>query len=168
MALTLLWLAHRHLAAYARAAVALLLSVSAGLVFAATESVGALPMPQGPVVRDYVALPGALAGWYLLTGLALAAGLSAVRARIATMVTALSAVATSVLIADHMMRGAVWAVGVPLLAWYVAGRVQRPGTPARGTADAWDPEGRVVEFPRRDAPTRHRRATSSAPLRKAG
>ncbi|WP_328727366.1 hypothetical protein [Streptomyces sp. NBC_00259] len=168
MALTLLWLAHRHPAVYARAAIALLLCITAGLVVAETVSVRGLPTPEGSVVRDYVALPGALAGWYLLMGLAWAAGLPAVRARIAVMVVALSAVATSVLSADHQMHGAAWAAGVPLVAWYVAGRIQRPRTRGRGTADAWDPEGLVVPFRPRDGATRQRPATVSVPLRKAG
>ncbi|MGW1888329.1 hypothetical protein [Streptomyces sp. NPDC001970] len=168
MALSLLWLAHRHTAVYARAAIALLLSITAGLVFAETVSLRGLPTPEGSVVRDYVALPGALAGWYLLMGLALAAVLSAVRARIAVMVVALSAVATSVLTADHQMHGAAWAAGVPLVAWYVAGGLQRPRTRGRGPADAWEPEGRVVPFRPRDGATRQRPATVSVPLRKTG
>ncbi|MEU2490914.1 hypothetical protein [Streptomyces sp. NPDC007883] len=168
MALTLLWLAHRHTAVYARSAIALLLSVTAGLVFAETVFVRGLPTPEGSVVRDYAALPGALAGWYLLMGLALAAGLSAVRARIAVMVVALSAVAASVLTADHQMHGAAWAAGVPLVAWYVAGGVQRPGTRMRPAADAWAPEGRLVAFRPREEATPQQPATVSVPLRKTG
>ncbi|WP_351236273.1 hypothetical protein [Streptomyces sp. NPDC002133] len=168
MALILLWLAHRHPAVYARAAIALLLSVTAGLVFAEAVSVRGLPTPEASVVRDYVALPGALAGWYLLMGLALAAGLPAVRAGVAVMVIALSAVAISVMTAGHQMQGAAWAAGVPLVAWYAAGRIQRPGTRMRGTADDWEPEGRLLPFRPRDEATPQERATVSVPLRKAG
>ncbi|MFD9003010.1 hypothetical protein ACFV0T_18855 [Streptomyces sp. NPDC059582] len=169
MAPTLLWLAHRRPAAYARTAIALLLSITAGLVVGKSLSVRGLPTQEGSVVRDYVALPGALAGWYLLMGLALAADLTAVRARIAVMVVALSGVATSVLTAGHHMHAALWAAGVPLVAYYVAGRVQRPRRRGRGPdADAWDPESRVVPFLRRDGATRQRPATGSVPLRKTG
>ncbi|MCF3130456.1 hypothetical protein [Streptomyces olivochromogenes] len=168
MAPTLLWLAHRQPAAYARAAIALLLSVTAGLVFAKSAAMRGLPSPEGSVVHDYVALPGALTGWYLLMALALAAALSAVRAGIAVLVVAVSAVATSVLTADDPVYGAVWAAGVPLVAWYAAGRVQRPRTRGRGGADAWEPEGRVVPFPHGDRVTRQRPATASVSLRKTG
>lgn len=167
-ALTLLWLAHQHPVVYARAAIALLLSMTAGLVFAETVSVRGLPTTGASVIRDYVALPGALAGWYLLMGLAWAAGLPAVRAGIAVMVAAVSVVATSVLSADHQMHGAAWAAGVPLVAWYVAGRFQRPGTRRRGAANAWDPEGRTVPSRPRDGASRQRPATVSVALRKTG
>lgn len=167
MAPTLLWLAHRHPAAYARAAIALLLFVTAGLVFVKSASVHGLRTPEASVVGDYVALPGVLAGWYLLMGLALAAGFSAVRAGIAVMVAAVSVVAASVLNADHHMHSAAWAAGVPLAAWYVAGRIQRPATRSRGGADAWDPEGRVVPLPR-DGAAWQGQATAFLPPRKAG
>ncbi|AVH55747.1 MULTISPECIES: hypothetical protein [Streptomyces] len=167
MALTLLWLAHRRSAVYARAAIALLLASAAGLIFAGAVSLPGLPVPEGSLVRDYLALPGALAGWYVLAGLAVAAGLSAVRARIVVLVVALSAVTIAVLTSDHRMLSAVWAAGVPLVAWCVAGLVQRPETSSRGPVDAWEPDGRTVPFrPRPDA-TGQWGAPLSEPLREA-
>ncbi|MFF3878467.1 hypothetical protein [Streptomyces sp. NPDC001978] len=129
MALTLLWLAHRHHAVYVRGAIALLLSGAAGL--AASVSLRGLPVHKG-LVRDCLALPGVLTGWYVLMTLAVVACISAIRARIAVMVIALSAVAVAVLTADHHVLGAVWAAGVPLTAWYAAGRIQRQGARSRG------------------------------------
>lgn len=162
MALTLLWLAHRHHAVYVRGAIALLLSAAAGL--AASVSLRGLPMREG-LVRDYLALPGVLTGWYLLMALAVVACISAVRARIAVMVIALSAVAVAVLTADHHLLGALWAAAVPLMAWYAAGRIQQHGTPSRATADAWQLQGDAVPFRPRAKVPEHRAAPHSAPLR---
>ncbi|MFE2579676.1 hypothetical protein [Streptomyces sp. NPDC059378] len=167
MAPTLLWLAHRHLAAYARAAIALLLCVTAGLVFAESASVCGLRTPEASAIGDYAALPGVFAGWYLLTGLAWAAGFAAVRAGIAAVAVAVSADSACVLNADNPVHGAVWAAGVPLVAWYVAGRIQRPGAHSRGHTDVGDSDGRVVPFPPRGGAMRQGQTTASLPPRKA-
>ncbi|MGW0631709.1 hypothetical protein [Streptomyces sp. NPDC002758] len=162
MALTLLWLAHRHHAVYVRGAIALLLSGAAGL--AASVSLRGLPVHEG-LVRDCLALPGVLTGWYVLMALAVVACISAIRARIAVMVIALSAVAVAVLTADHHVLGAVWAAGVPLMAWYAAGRIQRQWARSRGAADAWEPQGDAVPFrPRAEVPEQ-RTTPHSVPLR---
>jgi hypothetical protein len=167
-AVTLLWLAHRRSAIYARTAIALLLSSSAGMVFAASASVQGLTLPEQSFVRAYLALPGALVGWYSLMALALTAGLTAPRPRIAVMVIALSVVAVSVADSDHPGLSTLWSAGVPLVAWLIAGRVQRPAHTRRGAADAWEPGARPVPLRPRGGVTARRPAPHAVPLRKAG
>lgn len=144
MAVTLLWLSHRQSAVYVRVAVALLLSSAAGLALSA--SMGRVPVrgasPARDYLADYFALPGAGAGWYLLTALAVVATVPAVWARIAVAAIALSSVAAAVATADDPVAGALLAAGVPVLAWFTA---------------------RHVPY-RRGA----RRAPEAAPLRQAG
>src|SRR3954469_7072386 len=65
-ALILLWLAHQRPATYARAAFALLLSGAAGLAYTRSVPLEHLPEHESPLFREYLAMPGALTGWYLL------------------------------------------------------------------------------------------------------
>ncbi len=145
MAVTLLWLAHRHPAVYVRVAVALLLSSAAGLALCA--SMGRVPLRGTSPARDYLAdyfgLPGAGAGWYLLIALAAIATVPAVWARIAVAAVALSSVGVAVATADDPVAGTLLAAGLPVLAWFTARLVPS----RRGTA---------------------RRAADAAPLRQAG
>ncbi|MFJ3288633.1 hypothetical protein ACIPMW_25520 [Streptomyces sp. NPDC086669] len=176
-ALVLLWLANQRPALYARAAVALLLTSAAGLAHAAWTTLADLPAHEGSLLREYLALPGALTGWYLLTAVTTAVALPSPRARIAVATTGAGAVVTSVLTSADPLRAALFAVGVPLLAWWVAGRFPGYRTePRRRQADAWDPRGRVVAA---RTPTRTRTATRTrtpvrcpvrrtAPTRQAG
>ncbi|WP_431968911.1 hypothetical protein [Actinacidiphila sp. bgisy160] len=144
MAVALLWLAHRHPAVYVRVAIALLLSSGAGLALSAT--MGRVPVrgasPARDYLADYFALPGAGAGWYLLTALAVAATVGAVWARIAAAALAVSSVAVAVATADDPVSGALLAAGLPVLAWFTARHL--PYRP------------------------RARRAPEAAPLRQAG
>ncbi|MFG2301162.1 MULTISPECIES: hypothetical protein [Streptomycetaceae] len=144
MAVTLLWLANRHPAVYVRVAVALLLSSAAGLALSA--SMGRVPVrgtsPARDYLADYFALPGAGAGWYLLTALAVVATVPAAWARIAVAAVAASSVAAAVATADDPVAGFLLAAGVPVLAWFTA---------------------RLVPYRRRV-----RRAPEAAPLRQAG
>ncbi|MFF4442583.1 hypothetical protein [Streptomyces sp. NPDC001621] len=166
-ALTLLWLARRHPAVYVRGAIALLLSSVAGLALSVAVSLQSVPVREGSVVRDYPALPGVLTGWYLLLALAVFAGACGVWARFAVTVIALPAVAASVVTADHPLLATVWAVGVPLVAWYPAGRLQdREGARRRGAVDAAEPQG--AGFRPRVEASGPRPVLGSVPLRQAG
>ncbi|MFD7445514.1 hypothetical protein [Streptomyces sp. NPDC059909] len=170
MALTLLWLAHRRQGVYVRGAIALLLSSSAGLaVFASLQS---FPVREVSLVRDYLALPGVHASWYLLMALAVVATAAKVRARVAVMVLALSAVAGAVLTAEHHLLGALLAVGAPLLAWYAAGHLQdRDRVRRRSAVDAShaaEPEADVVPFRHRGGAVEPRADADLVPLRQAG
>lgn len=144
MAVTLLWLAHRHPALYVRVAVALVLSGAAGLALSA--SMGRVPVrgvsPAPEYLADHFAQHGAGAGWYLLTALAVLATAPAVWVRIAVSAAALFSVAAAVATADEPVAGALLAAVVPVLAWFTARLV-----PYRGQV---------------------RRAPEAAPLRQAG
>ncbi|MGW6961797.1 hypothetical protein [Streptomyces chartreusis] len=144
-ALVLLWLANQRPTLYARAAIALLFTSAAGLGYAGWTTFGDLPAHEGSLLREYLAMPGALTGWYLLTAVAMATALPSPRARIAVVTAGLGAVATSVLTSADPLRAALFAAGVPLLTWWVAGRLpgQRTGR-RRQQADSWYPQGRVV------------------------
>ncbi|MGW4601464.1 hypothetical protein ACWEOA_40285 [Streptomyces sp. NPDC004457] len=167
-ALVLLWLAHQRPTAYARTALALLATGAAGLAYTSRMPLDHLPAREGSLLGDYLAMPGALTGWCLLTALGVVSAVSSSRARVAVMTTALGAVATSVLTTEHAGPAVTFAAGVPLLSWFLAGRLARLGARARGPADAWEPEGRA-EPVRRRAGTRERLAgASSAALRQAG
>lgn len=163
-ALVLLWLANQRPALYARAAVALLLTSAAGLAYAGWTTFGDLPAHEGGPLREYLALPGALTGWYLLTAVAMAVALPSPRARIAVVTTGAGAGMTSVLTSADPLRAALFAVGVPLLAWWIAGRFPgyRP-EPRRPQAGARDPQGRVI--PVRTRPRTRSRTRTRVPLR---
>jgi hypothetical protein len=145
MALTLLWLASRDQAVYVRTALALFLSSATGLVVLA--SLQGFPADETSLVRDYLALPGVRAGWYLLMALAVVTT-SARFWRGTAMAIALSVGAAAVLTADHHLLGALSAMSAPLLAWYVVTPLHRGRTagrrrampPSRDTV----PEGDVV------------------------
>ncbi|MEU1081669.1 hypothetical protein ABZ368_15775 [Streptomyces sp. NPDC005908] len=143
-ALVLLWLASQRPVLYTRASLALLLTSVAGLAYVGRASLADLPAHEGSLFSDYVALPGALTGWYLLTALAMATAVPSPRARILVVTAGLGAVVVSVLTSGDPVLAASFAAGAPLLAWYLASHL--PGQ--RGTrhrpADAWDPQGRLV------------------------
>ncbi|MGW1886907.1 hypothetical protein [Streptomyces sp. NPDC001970] len=172
MALTLLWLAHRHHAVYVRGAIALLLSSAPGVAVSVSASIQSLPVREMSLVRDYLALPGVHASWYLLMALAVVATASGLAARGAVMVIALSAVAASVLTADHHLLGALLAAGVPLLAWYAAGHFQDRDRVRRrsavGALRAAEPEAGMVSSRHRGGALEPRADADLVPLRQAG
>lgn len=167
-ALVLLWLAHQRPAAYARAALALLSSSAAGLAYTCWMPLEHLPAREGSLLGDYLAMPGALTGWCLVTALAVTSAVSSSRARVAVMTTALGAIATSVLTTEHTGLAVTFAAGVPLVSWLLAGRLTRQDARARGPADAWEPEGRVEPVRRRAGARKRVPGAASAPLRQAG
>ncbi|MBQ0888741.1 hypothetical protein KBZ94_28150 [Streptomyces sp. RM72] len=158
-ALILLWLARRQPALYARAALALLLTGAAGLAHCCWTGLDDLPAHEGSLFRDYVALPGALTGWYLLTALAMAAAVSSTRVRILVGTAGTGAVAISVLPSADPVTAASFAAAVPLLAWFLASRLPGQRAQRHRPADAW--------FPRREAVPLPHRAPAPAP-RQAG
>lgn len=171
-ALILLWLAHQRQAAYTRAGFALLLSSAAGLAYTWSVPLERLPAQESSLFREYLAMPGALTGWYLLMALAVVTAISSVRARIAVMMTAMCGVTTSVLTSPHPVSAGVLGAAVPLLTWFVAGRLPRKDSWSRGPADAWEPEGQVVALrPRAEEPggghAAPRGRTAGAPARPA-
>ncbi|MFD7405998.1 hypothetical protein ACFV7R_25705 [Streptomyces sp. NPDC059866] len=141
-ALVLLWLAHQRPVVYARAALALLLTSGAGLAYACWAPLEKLPAHEGSLIREYLALPGALTGWYLVMALAVVTAVPSARTRITVGVAALSAVVISVLASSHPWLAAASAAGIPLLTWFVAGRLPGQDTGRRRPADAWDPQWR--------------------------
>lgn len=168
-ALVLLWLAQQRPVLYARTALALLLSSGAGLAYACWAPLEHLRAHEGSLFREYLALPGALTGWYLIMALAVVTAISSRRVRIAVVVTALSAVATCVLTSPHPELAATFAAVVPLLTWFVAGRLAGREARRRCPADAWDPQGRVVPLRSRRSGTLARVPTQdTAPSRQAG
>ncbi|MER5432273.1 hypothetical protein [Streptomyces sp. NPDC002588] len=146
-ALTMLWLASRDQAVYVRTAVALFLSNATGLVVFA--SLRGFPADETTLVRDYLALPGVRAGWYLLMALVVVSTSARLWRGVATAV-ALSAGTAAVLTADGHLLGTLSAMSAPLLAWYAAtplhrGRAvrrRRAMHPSGGTV----PEGDVVSL----------------------
>ncbi|MFD4612227.1 hypothetical protein ACFWOT_29980 [Streptomyces sp. NPDC058440] len=152
-ALILLWLAQQRPAAYARAAVALLLSGAAGLACTWSVPLAHLPAHESSLFREYLTMPGALTGWYLLLALELVTAISSIRARIAVMVMALCAVTTSVLRAAHPGSAGVLGAVVPLLTWFIAGHFPRKDTRRGVPSDAWAPQGKAIELrPRLESP----------------
>jgi len=155
LALTLLWLARRDPAVYARTALALLLTGAGGLtVFAVSHS---WPAREASLVHDYLALPGVAAGSYLLIALAVGAAVTGARIRAVVLLIALTMVAAAVLATDRHLLGALLAAGTPLLAWIVAGRFldwhgarrgsKRDRAPAPSRAESsrsWDVESAPV------------------------
>ncbi|WP_155057508.1 hypothetical protein [Streptomyces blattellae] len=123
MALTLFWLAGRDQTVYVRGALALFVSNAAGL--AVFTSLRGFPADEASLVRDYFALTGVQAGWYLLMALAVTATTTRRWARATVTVIALSAQTAAAITTDHRLLGALVAAGVPLVAWYAAGSVQR-------------------------------------------
>jgi hypothetical protein len=163
-AVILLWLAQQRPAVYTRAALALLLFSAAGLLYTWSVPLEHLPAHESSLFREYLAMPGALTGWYLMTALAAITAISSVRTRIAVMVAALCGVTTSVLTSPHPASAGVMAAVVPLLTWFAVGLLTRNDPVRRRAADAWDPEGQVVA-PR---PRAHVRTPATARLGRAG
>lgn len=163
----LLWLANQRPALYARTAIALLLTGAAGLGYAGWAALGNLPGHEDRLFQEYVALPGALTGWYLLTAVAMAAAIPSVRVRIAVATTGLGAVVTSALTSGDPLRAVLFAAVVPLLTWGVAGRF--PGRQAerrRRRADAWDPRGLEIVTRTRTRTRIHTRTPVRVPARR--
>ncbi|MGV9350537.1 hypothetical protein ACWDSD_38465 [Streptomyces spiralis] len=167
-ALVLLWLAHQRPASYARGALALLSSSAAGLAYICWMPPEHLPAREGSLLGDYLATPGALTGWYLLIALAVTSSVSSSRVRVAVMTTALGAVATSVLTTEHTGLAVTFAAAVPLVSWFVAGRLSPQGEGPHGPADAWDPGGRVVPLLTRSGASERIPGPASGPLRQTG
>jgi hypothetical protein len=163
-ALVLLWLAQQRPAVYARAALALLLSSAAGLLYTWSVPLEHLPAHESSLFREYLAMPGALTGWYLMTALAAITAVSSVRTRIAVMVAALGGVTTAVLTSPHPASAGVLAAVVPLLTWFAVGLLTDKDPVRPRTADAWEPEGQAVA-PR---PRARVRAPGTARLGRAG
>lgn len=143
-ALILLWLAQQRPAVYTHAALALLLSSAAGLLYTWSVPLEHLPAHESSLFREYLAMPGALTGWYLLMASAAVTAISSVRTRIAVMVTAACGVTTSVLTSPHPASAGVLGAVVPLLTWFAVGVFARKDPVRRRPADAWEPEGQVV------------------------
>ncbi|MFG1667837.1 hypothetical protein [Streptomyces sp. Y7] len=162
MALTLVWLAHRAPARYARLGFALVLSSAAGL--AAFVSSHGFPESQTSLLSDYLALPGVGASWYVLMALAVAATVVRPRIRAAALLTALTAVTWEVLAADSRLLAALLAVGAPVVTWFVAGipirsRVRLGGATSASPTVA--PSADVIALPSRAV------GAASVPVRRA-
>ncbi|MFI5681952.1 hypothetical protein [Streptomyces cellulosae] len=120
LSLTLLWLARRDPAVYARLALALLLTTAGGLTaFAGSHS---RPDREASPVRDYLALPGVATSCYVLIAVAVVAAVTRARVRAVMLLLALTTIAAAVLSTDRHLLAALLAVGAPFLAWYAAGR----------------------------------------------
>ncbi|KAB2977543.1 hypothetical protein F8R89_00285 [Streptomyces sp. SS1-1] len=117
MALTLLWLGHRHQALYTRGALALLLSSGAGFAVLAVFRCSAR---ETPLALHYLEAPGVRAGWYVLMALALIAATRAPWARLGAFAAAVLIGASAVLTAENRLLSALLAGALPLLAWYAA------------------------------------------------
>ncbi|MFE2050834.1 hypothetical protein ACFXAS_20285 [Streptomyces sp. NPDC059459] len=165
-AIVLLWLANQQPTLYARAALALLLTGAAGLAYSCWRGLGDLPALEGSLLRDYVALPGALTGWYLLTALAMAAAVPSTRVRILVMTAGTGAVIISVLPSADPVTAASFAAGVPLLAWFLVSRLPGQRALRRRPADAWTPRRGAV--PLRNRVPARAAAPARVPARQAG
>ncbi len=157
LALTLLWLAARHQSVYLRGALALLVSHAGGLVVFA--SVRGLPADEAALVRDYLALPGVRAGWYVLLALAVVASGARFWIRAAATAVALLAGTAAMLTTDHHPLGTLWATLAPLLAWYGLA-VLRSGRPA--------PEADMVSLQPHAGGLPEQADAEPVPLRRAG
>ncbi|WP_327111204.1 hypothetical protein OG206_01145 [Streptomyces sp. NBC_01341] len=152
-ALVLLWLASRRPALYVRTALALLLTSGIELAYACWVPLTHLPAHEGSLFREYVALPGALTGWYLLTALAMATAVLSHRVRAAVITAGLGIVVISTLTSTDPALAGLFAAGTPLLAWFVAGRVPAQRARWPRPAGSRDPQGGTVSF-RTRAPAR--------------
>ncbi|MFF4357578.1 hypothetical protein [Streptomyces sp. NPDC001604] len=153
--LSLLWLARRDQEVYVRLAVALLLSGAAGL--GAVAVLRGWPVRETSLIRDYLALPGVHAGWYVLMASAVAAATARTWPRIGVMLIAPAAVVAAVSTTGIPLLDALPAAIAPLLAWYATGRLPgRNEGKSRGAADV--PPG-VTQFGA---------ASERVPLRRAG
>ncbi|MGW1713949.1 hypothetical protein [Streptomyces sp. NPDC002156] len=171
MALALFWLASRNQPVYLRGALALFVSNAAGLaVFA---SVQGFPADEAALVGGYLALPGVLAGGYVLMALAVVALTTRRRVRAAATAVALFTVTAAVLTPDHHALGTLSAAVAPLLAWYgIAALESRRAAGHRGV-DAVPPvtvpeAGVVALRPRAEAAPEERADSDPVPLPRAG
>lgn len=160
LALTLLWLARRDPAVYARLAFALLLTAMGGLtVFAASHS---WPDRETSLVHDYLALPGAGTSSYVLIALAVVAAVTRARVRAVVLLIALTTTAVAVLATDRHLLGALLAAGAPLLAWYAVGPFLDWLGARRGR------KGHMAPASSRAESSRSWSAAESAPVRQTG
>lgn len=134
--LSLLWLARRDQRLYVRLATALLLFGAVGL--GATAMVRGWPVHETSLIRDYLALPGVHAGWYVLMAFAVVAATTKTGPRIGVTFIALFAVVTALCTTEHPMVDLLPAAVGPLLAWYATGRLPRWGKrQSRAAGDAF-------------------------------
>jgi hypothetical protein len=160
LALTLIWLARRDPAVYARFALALLLTAAGGLTaFAASHS---WPEREASLFRDYLALPGVGTSAYVLIAMALVAAVSRTRVRATVLLIALTTIAAAVLATDRHLLGALLAAGAPLLAWYAAGTFLNRQGARRGGKRHATPASSHAE------PSEPWFAAQSAPVRQSG
>lgn len=168
--LSLLWLAQRNQQAYLRLAIALMLSGTAGL--------GVLAVVRGWTVReaslfgDYLTLPGATAGWYVLMALAVVTTTTKTWPRVTVLLTALTATAAGASTGGSLWLAALPPVAVPLLAWFAAGHLlHEKQQRARGRANALPTggvPGRVLSFRARTRAPERVDTPQPARLRQAG
>lgn len=131
---TLLWLARRHQAVYMRTSAALLMSGAAG--GGLCLAIRGRPGYAGAIAHEYPAVAGVRAGWYLLLALAVLATAGRPRWAAVLRSTAPGVAVIPFLATDLPPLTALTAVGMPLLAWYVAGYARRRRGTARGPAAA--------------------------------
>ncbi|MET8331143.1 phosphatase PAP2 family protein [Streptomyces sp. NPDC005181] len=143
IALILIWLLSRHPALFSRAAGAMLLSGSAGLIaFAAfpvapprlaalgmtdtvTEQSSAYRVLQpSAFTNQYAAMPSLHVGWNLLMTLAILAATRKIWLRVLAVALTMSMDATVVLTANHYVLDALAGVVLAELGWYAMGRLQ--------------------------------------------
>ncbi|MEW1773495.1 hypothetical protein [Streptomyces sp. NPDC086777] len=105
---------------------------------------GHLPARESSVFREFLAMPGALTGWYLMTVLAAMTAVSSVRTRIAFMITALGGVTRSVLTSPHPASAGALAAVIPLLTWFAAGLLTGRDPLRRRIEDSWEVAGQAV------------------------
>lgn len=168
--LSLLWLARRDQQAYLRLAIALMLSGTAGLGVLAVGR--GWPVHETSLFADYLALPGATAGWYVLMALAVVTSTTKSWPRVTVLLTALAATAAGASTGGSLWLAALPPVVVPLLAWFAAGHLLREKQQhARGGANALPAgqvPGRVLSFRARTRAPGRADTPQAAPLRQAG
>jgi hypothetical protein len=168
--LVLFWLARRDQALYVRFAIVLLLSGTAGLgAFAVMQS---WPVREELLLRDYLAFPGAQAGWYSLMALAVVAASPRIWPRVTVLLLALSTATLAVSTADRAWLAVLLAAAVPLMTWYATGRPwDRKGGQQRAavdTAPVMTSQRLVVPFRSRSQTPGPQPDPELLPLRQAG
>ncbi|WP_432194301.1 hypothetical protein [Streptomyces sp. bgisy027] len=170
LVLSLLWLARRDQRLYVRLATALLLSGAAGLGVVAVT--GGWQAGETSLIRDYLALPGVSAGWYLLMALAVVATTAKTWSRAAASLIALTAATAAVSTTDRTWLAVLSSVVVPLLAWFATGRLRdrEEGKPRRApaAASAGESPSRVVSLRNRARGPEPGVTSQPVPLRQAG
>ncbi|MFF1298368.1 MULTISPECIES: hypothetical protein [unclassified Streptomyces] len=167
---SLLWLARRAQQAYLRLAIALMLSGTAGLGVLAVGR--GWPVHETSLFGDYLALPGATAGWYVLMALAVVTTTAQTWPRVTVLLTALAATAAGASTGGSLWLAVLPPVVVPLLAWLAAGHLLHEKQQyARGRANASPAggvPGRVLSFRARTRTPQRAHAPEASPLRQAG